>query len=155
MIQESIVQKLIDTYLEDKDFFLVDMAIDSANKIRIEIDRNEGVKIKDCVDLSRHIEHSLDRESNDFELQVSSPGMGQALKVFKQYLKSDGKKVDVKLKSGESFSGVLRNPTEEGYDLEVSKKVKVEGKKKKQEVTETMKFKFEEIESTKRVVTFK
>ena len=67
MISKNVVQQLIDQWLEDKDYFLADLAI-NGDKILVEIDYAEGVWIEDCVALSRHIEQGLDRDEEDFDL---------------------------------------------------------------------------------------
>lgn len=72
MIDKSIVKNLVDQWLEDKDYFLVDIEISSDNKIVVEIDHADGVWIEDCVELSRFIEDHLDREQEDYELEVGS-----------------------------------------------------------------------------------
>ena len=85
MIDKNIVRNLVDQWLEDKDYFLVDIEISSDNKIVVEIDHADGVWIEDCVELSRFIEDHLDREQEDFELEVGSAGLGQPFKVEQQY----------------------------------------------------------------------
>ena len=94
----------------DNGNYLVKVSISSKNVIHVKMDNiNGGVSIKDCVSVSRNIEHNLDRESEDFELQVSSPGLDQPFVVKEQYQKNIGKKVNVittedKLISGELIS---------------------------------------------------
>ena len=72
MISKTVVQQLIDQWLEDKDYFLADLSI-NGDKILVEIDHAEGVWIEDCVSLSRFIEEGLDRDEEDFDLEVVSP----------------------------------------------------------------------------------
>ena len=96
MIDKSIVKNLVDQWLEDKDYFLVDIEISSDNKIVVEIDHADGVWIEDCVELSRFIEDHLDREQEDYELEVGSAGLGQPFKVepvtTEEKVKVEGKK---------------------------------------------------------------
>jgi ribosome maturation factor RimP len=84
MIEKSVIKTLVDQWLEGKDYFLVDIAISSDNKIVVEIDHADGVWIDDCVELSRFIEERLDRDEEDFELEVGSAGLGQPFKVERQ-----------------------------------------------------------------------
>ncbi len=107
MIDKKVVSRIVDEWLEGKDYFLVDVNVSSGDKIIVEIDHAEGVWIDDCVDLSRFIESKLDREQEDYELEVGSAGIGQPFKVLEQYLIHLGKKVEVITKDGKKF------PTEE------------------------------------------
>ena len=86
MITEKVIRTLIDEKLGGSETYLVDLSVSSSNQIKIELDRMEGVSIDECVAMSRHIESALDRETEDFELQVSSPGLDQPFKVFQQYV---------------------------------------------------------------------
>ena len=72
MIEKETIKKLVDEWLEGKDYFLVDIEIGNDNKIVVEIDHADGVWIEDCVELSKHIEDNLDRDKEDFELEVGS-----------------------------------------------------------------------------------
>ena len=95
MIDKSIVKELVEQWLEGKDYFLVDIEINSDDKIVVEIDHADGVWIEDCVELSRFIEDHLDREQEDYELEVGSAGLGQPFKVEQQYKNFVGKEVEV------------------------------------------------------------
>ena len=104
MIEKRRIQQLLDDFLaKEKGFFLVSLKVGGGNQIEVRIDSFEGIKMGDCVRLSRHIEGSLDREEEDFSLQVASAGLGEPFKVYQQYEKNIGRKVDVKLKGGERF----------------------------------------------------
>lgn len=72
MIDKKIVKNLVDQWLEGKEYFLTDLTISPDDRIVVEIDHEEGVWIEDCVELSRFIESHLDREQEDFELEVGS-----------------------------------------------------------------------------------
>lgn len=97
MIQESTVRELIDETIAGTDIFLVDVKIGTGNKISILVDAIGGLPITDCMKVSRGIEFNLDRESEDFELNVSSPGLDKPLKVFKQYEKNIGRSLKITL----------------------------------------------------------
>jgi ribosome maturation factor RimP len=71
MINNSTVRQLAEEHLADTDIFLVDITVSATNKISVYIDRDENIVIKDCLGLSRHIEGNLDREIEDYELEVS------------------------------------------------------------------------------------
>lgn len=90
MITTELIEKLVNEKITDQDVFLVDIRIRSGNRISVFIDSDTGVNIKNCVEISRHIEANLDRESEDFELEVSSAGLDQPLKQRRQYVKNIG-----------------------------------------------------------------
>ena len=84
MIDRKEIKSLVDRWLEGNEYFLVDIEINADNRIVVEIDHADGVWIEDCVALSRYIEEHLNREKEDFELEVGSAGLGQPFKVPQQ-----------------------------------------------------------------------
>ena len=95
MIDKNVVKKLVDEWLQDQEYFLVDIEISPDNRIVVEIDHADGVWIEDCVALSRYIEERLSRDDEDYELEVGSAGLGQPFKVPQQYINFVGKEVEV------------------------------------------------------------
>ena len=95
---------------------------------------NQGVSIKDCVSVSRNIEHNLDREKEDFELQVSSPGLDQPFVVINQYLKNLGNKVTVTTKSNTVLIGELLEANKKEITLKEIKIKKNTATKKKETI---------------------
>ena len=106
-----------------------------------------------CVKLSRHIEGNLDREEEDFALQIASAGLSEPFKVFKQYEKNVGRKVDVKLKGGEKILGTMLS-IEEGKGIILETKNREKIRKKKQLVVKRHELSFEQIDQTKIVISF-
>ncbi len=155
MIDKQKVVELINEWLEDKEHFLVDVSIGKDDKITVEIDHAEGVWIEDCADLSRHIESGLSRDSEDYELEVGSAGLGQPFKVVQQYINHIGKEVEVLSKEGKKLKGILKSADEEAFTIAVSKKEKVEGAKRPQLVEVEYKFAFNEVKYTKYIIKFK
>lgn len=153
MIVEE-VDKLLASYLdENQNIFLVEKKISSANQIEILVDSFDNISIKDCIQLSRYIEFGLDRDENDFSLQVASAGLSEPFKVFMQYQKYVGSQVDVKLKGGQKILGKLIDVDSlKGIKLETKRTEKV-GKKKK-EVLEEIHFTYDQIDKTKLVISF-
>ncbi len=141
----------------DKGLFIVEISISPKNVIQVELDIEEGnVAINDCVSVSRNIEHNLDREEQDFELQVSSAGLDKPFRVLQQYIKNIGNEVKVQLKEkNNTVEGVLTHADENGIKLETTSKERVEGKKKKEIVVQENEYTFEEIKETKIVISFK
>jgi ribosome maturation factor RimP len=121
----------------------------------VEIDHAEGVWIDDCVELSRFIESKLNREEEDFELEVGSAGIGQPFKVLKQYQIHIGKEVEVLGKDGKKLAGILKDANEENFTMTIQKKVKPEGAKRPKLVEEDITFVYSEIKYTKYIISFK
>ena len=86
MIEKSKITRLTEEHLKNTDRYIVDLQIKSGNIIRLFIDGNDSVNIEECIALSRYLESNLYREIEDFELSVSSAGLDQPFKVYKQYI---------------------------------------------------------------------
>lgn len=155
MISKDEICKVVNEWLEGKEYFLVDVTVDSFNKIVVEIDHAEGVWVEDCVELSRYIESKVDRDIEDYELEVGSAGVGQPFKVLQQYYVHVGCEVEVLLKSGIKMSGLLAEADEEGIVLTVEKKVKEEGAKRPKKIQVNESYKYDEIKYTKYLINFK
>ena len=109
MIDKNKVKDLALEWLEGKEYFLVDATVDEQNKITVEIDHKDGVWIDDCCELSRFIEDHLDRDVEDFELEVGSAGIGQPFKVLQQYINSIGYDVELLTADGKKMEGALKS----------------------------------------------
>lgn len=155
MIEKKTVCQIVDEWLEGKDYFLVEVTISPDDKIVVEIDHKEGVWIEDCVELSRFIENRLDRESEDFELEVGSAGIGQPFKVQRQYEIHVGDRVEVLTVDGKKLTGVLGNVTPEGFTLTVQEKVKEEGAKRPKLIDRELAFGYQDVKYTKYLIDFK
>ncbi len=154
MIAKETVESLVNEKLDDN-MFVVEINVNERNVINVYLDSFDGLSIEKCISVSRHVEHSLDRDEEDFELQVSSPGLTEKFKVKEQYIKYVGKSIDVKTLSGEKLEGIIQKANNDGIVLETSKREKVEGHKKKQLVVKQHDLKYEEIDSAKAVISFK
>ena len=130
MIEKNVVTRIVEEWLDGKDYFLVDVSVSPDDKIVVEIDHADGVWIDDCVDLSRYIESRLSREDEDYELEVGSAGIGQPFKVLKQYQIYIGKEVEVMDNTGKKWKGVLADANEENFTVTMTVKVKPEGAKR-------------------------
>ena len=154
MIEKSVVEKLVEEWLEGKDYLLVDVSVTPDDRIVVEIDHAEGVWIEDCVELSRFIESHLSREEEDYELEVGSAGIGQPFKVLRQYQNHVGKEVEVLTVDGKKLRGVLSAGNEGQFEITVSVKKKLEGEKRPRMVEETMAFRYTEVKYTKYLIKF-
>jgi len=155
MISTQQVEELIKDKLEEKDFFIVELDIAAGNSISLEIDSLDGVNIKDCIDFSKTIEGSLDREEEDFELHVSSAGLDKPLRVKKQYVKNIGKEISVVKIEGKKIKGELIEVDDEAIVVGYSYKEKIEGRKKKQTIVKQEKILFDNIKETTIIISFK
>lgn len=130
MIDKSKVAALAQQWLADKEYFLCDLTVTPDDRILVEIDQKGGVWIEDCVALSKFIEEGLDRDAEDFELEVGSAGLGQPFKVLQQYEIHIGDAVDVQLTDGHKLTGTLTEVSQESFTLVCTEKVKNEGEKR-------------------------
>ena len=154
MIDRQKVVELAGEWLADKEYFLVDVIITKDDKITVEIDHAEGVWIEDCVSLSKHIEANLDREEEDFELEVGSAGIGQPFKVLQQYVNHIGKEVEVLAKDGKKYRGVLTAACEDNFTVTIQVKEKPEGAKRPVLVDKEYTWSYEETKYTKYLIKF-
>lgn len=155
MITRDVIVQLAEEKLASSANYLVDVEIRPGNVIVVEIDNDEAVSIDDCVELSRYIEEHLDRDAEDFELEVGSAGITSPFKVLRQYQKNVGNEVEVWLTEGGKLTGVLKSADETGIVLTVQKQVKPEGAKRKITVEEDLAYPYNEIKSTKYLIRFK
>ena len=155
MIDKNVVTRIVEEWLEGKDYFLVDVTVTPDDKIVVEIDHAEGVWIDDCVELSRYIESKLNREVDDYELEVGSAGIGQPFKVLQQYIIHIGKEVEVQDKDGKKWTGVLVDANESNFTITMQTKVKPEGAKRPKLVEQNVTFTYDEIKYTKYLISFK
>ncbi|MDD6499304.1 MAG: ribosome assembly cofactor RimP [Bacteroidales bacterium] len=155
MIDKNAVKQLVDTWLEGKDYFLTDLTISTDDRIVVEIDHKEGVWIEDCVALSRFIEDGLNRDEEDFELEVGSAGIGQPFKVHKQYEIHQGDTVEVLTAEGKKLIGTLADVHPESFTVTVTEKVKEEGKKRPVMKERDVRLNFADVKWTKYYIDFK
>jgi ribosome maturation factor RimP len=154
MIDKNIVRDLVNQWLEDKEYFLVDVEVSADDKIVVEIDHADGVWIEDCVELSRFIEERLNRDDEDYELEVGSAGLGQPFKVEQQYLNFIGKEVEVLGADGKKVKGVLKAVDGRDFTVSVQEKVKVEGKKRPEMQDIDHQYNMDEVKYCKYLIKF-
>jgi ribosome maturation factor RimP len=148
----ELAQERIDEL--DNGNYLVDVSVSAKNMILVKLDNlNQGVSIKDCVSVSRNIEHNLDRETQDFELKVSSPGLDQPFMVYEQYLKNIGKTVELVSKDL-SLKGELIKVSPEEIELKQTETIKNKTTKKKETLETVHNIKMDDIKETRLVISF-
>ncbi len=155
MITADTIRQLAEAHLEGTPGFLVDVRVAEGNQIRILLDHDASTSIEDCMALHRHLESELDRNVEDFSLDVSSPGLDQPLKLHRQYVKNIGRTVQVKPVEGAKVEGELVAVDEAGITVKIREKRRIEGRKAKEWVEEEQVWPFEQIQSTKVVISFK
>ena len=155
MIDKNVVKKLVDEWLQDQEYFLVDIEISPNNRIVVEIDHADGVWIEDCVALSRYIEERLSRDDEDYELEVGSAGLGQPFKVPQQYINFVGKEVEVLDADGIKVKGILKAVDGNDFTVGVEEKVKVEGKKRPVKMEVDHVYQMDKVKYTKYIISFK
>jgi ribosome maturation factor RimP len=102
---------------EQPDLFLIDLHIDEQSRIRVILDGDQGVSLQQCMAVSRHIEHNLDREEQDFSLEVSSAGASTPLQTARQYRKHIGRKLVVETSDNQSYKATLTEADNENITL--------------------------------------
>ena len=151
---EKRVIELIEEKISDRpELFLVEVKMLPNNKLIIHVDGDEGINIQDCAAISRHVGFHLEEENTiekAYNLEVSSPGVGEPLRLKRQYDKNVGREVGIKLSNGETKEGKLLSVTDQGILIEA----KVKDKGKKVQLVETS-INFSDITETKVLISFK
>ncbi len=127
---EQLANEVLSNELSDKGIYIVDISVSSNAVISILIDSFEGIAIQDCIILSKNIEKNIDREKQDFELNVSSAGLSSPFKVLKQYQKNINKDIEIFTKKNQKLKVTLLSVDEEGIVVQEKTKQKIEGKKR-------------------------
>lgn len=148
------IKSITEQTIANSGLFLVDVKVSKNNAIEITIDAQDGVNIDTCSQVSRKVETLLDRENEDFELTVSSAGIGCPFKVDGQYRKNIGKKVEVKSSDSSCIEGILKSYDGEKIVVEYEEKKIVEGKKTKETVKTDKTFFLSDIRQIKDIVSF-
>lgn len=155
MMDAAALRPIVEKSLEGTDLFVVEIKVSPANEIEVVVDSDTSLGIDTLAELSRRIEQSLDRDAEDFQLTVTSAGIGRPIKLLRQYRKLIGQSVEVVLTSGIKLLAVLCEASEDALVLEYPEKVSVEGKKRKETVTVRREVPMSEIKTACEYLTFK
>jgi len=120
MITTESITELIAQHLEGSDIFLVEVVVKPGNAIRVHVDSPDGISIDECVKISRFMNESLDRDVEDYSMEVSSPGLGGSFRVKQQYEKNVGRAIEVLYTDGIKVKGKLVSVSEKGIVLMVN-----------------------------------
>ena len=153
MIFKDQVDELLQVALDSRpDLFLIECKISTDNHISILLDGDEGVNLQSCVEVSRQIEHNLDREQHDFSLEVASAGVGSPLKKTRQYVKNVGRKLRIERNEAPTIEGTLVDANEEKVTLEWKQREPKPVGKGKVTITKQETLSYQEIVSAKVLV---
>ncbi len=154
MLKEKVQQLVQEALDENPALFLINLDIQGANEIKVTIDGDLGVTVQDCIAVSRKVEHNLDREEEDFSLEVISVVATTPLELPRQYKKNIGRTLEVKTTQGETIEGRLETSTEEGVTLAWKAREPKPVGKGKVTVQKTATLPFEDIVKAKVVIKF-
>lgn len=154
MITEKTIKGLIEEAIAGTDMFIVDIEVAAGNKIRVFMDADTAVTVENCAKINRFIEQHLDREIEDFDLEVSSAGLDKPLRLLRQYKKCLGKEIGIVLFDGQKQTGLLTSATEEEIKIEIIKIKKIKNQVKKEKLAEVLSIPFKQIKETKQVISF-
>ncbi len=155
MITKELIHSFIDEKIASDGVFAVEVKVSPANQIYVEIDSYIGVNIGYCIEISKLIESNLDREVEDFELEVSSSSASAPFKVIDHFRKNEGKEVEVSTMENKKIEGLLKEVNNDSFVFVYEQMEKVEGKKKKQLVVTERTYKFDEVRAVRLVIRFK
>lgn len=149
------VREIVETKLEGTDMFVVECVCNPSNEIMLTLDSDTRVTIDACAELSRAVNEAFDRDEEDFSLTVASAGIGEPLKLVRQYLKIVGSPIEVLLTSGIKLLGTLDAADEQGITISYDEKVAVEGKKRKEFQHTVRTYAYSEIKTAKEYLDYK
>ncbi|MEN8858650.1 MAG: ribosome assembly cofactor RimP [Flavobacteriaceae bacterium] len=153
-MDQSLVKKLVkEAISENESLFLIELAFLTGNRIKIIVDGDEGVSVKECIRISRHVENSIDREEEDFGLEVTSPDISHPLVVKRQYNKNINRILKVKTEE-EELEGTLVAIDEKGISLQWKTREPKPIGKGKVTVEKNVSIAFENIKEAKVKITY-
>lgn len=155
MITKELIEEIVTGQIKQTTIFVVEITVSASNQIRVLLDTPSGISLDECVRISRAIESVLDRDQEDFELEVSSPGLSDPLRILPQYLKNLGRDVEVLLTSGIKFKGTLLSAGEIGFSITSQEKVKTPEMKRPKMESVVREILYTEVKATKVIVLFK
>jgi len=154
MITVEYIKSLLLKKIEGTGIFLVEVIVRQGNIITVYLDKPDGISMDECADINRFLNVNLDRDIEDYELEVSSPGIGVAFKVREQYIKNIGKDVEVTINNGNKLTGKLLSFSDQEIEMEVLSKDEADHKSRKL-IPRNIKININTIKATKSIVSFK
>jgi ribosome maturation factor RimP len=133
MITKDNILKVVEEYANIHGLFVVEVLVKKENRVTVYIDSLNGLQLDDCIKLNRYIEGKFDRETEDYSLEVSSPGLDYPLHLPQQFQKNLNRELIIFLTIGAPVSGILKSFNQDSLGIEYEKITK-EGKKKHKEM---------------------
>lgn len=156
MIDKQLIAGAVSEAIAGTDIFVVDIRVSGANDIVVELDSPEGLDLDTVASLSRDIEGRLDRDAEDFSLEVGTAGITAPFKVRGQWLKNVGNDIEVLTADGRKLRGTLVEVTDDGaFTIEMTVKRKPEGAKRPVTVTEPLTMKIADVKRAEYLISFK
>lgn len=149
MIDKQALENLINARLEGTEYQLITLNVSADNNILVEVDRLSGVDVDFCSELNQYICENLDREVEDYALEVGSVSLTDPFKTKMQYDKNLGHDVEVLALDGKKYRGQLVSVDEDSFSIDAEVMVAVEGKKRKQKQLQTLTWKYTEVKYTR------
>ena len=154
ILRNKITEILKEYFKKRKDLFLIDFELSLGNKVNITIDGDNGVTVDDCVQLSRSLENNLDRDSEDFSLEVSSAGANKPLVHRRQYVKNIGRILNLVTCDNEKYEAVLKDVSDQNIILEWKTREPKPIGKGKVTVQKSVKINYNDIDSARIKLVF-
>ena len=153
MIEEKDIRKIVESNLDPKEYFVIEIQ-NKADKIKVIMDGYQrSVDLDHCAAVTRELREGLGEKADNYDIEVSSPGLSEPFRVKEQYQKNIGEKIEILLNSGEKLTGKLLEVNPDDIQVEEKKRIKTE-KKKKKTVREQHSLRYDEIKYTKLIISF-
>lgn len=155
MLDKKEIISLVEKAVEGTDAFIVSVTVSSANDIVVELDSATGIDLDFCAEVTRLLNEALDRDVEDYSLEVGSASLTAPFKVRGQYEKHLGDDVELITRDGKKLRGVLTAVGDDDFTVEITRKVKEEGKKRPVMVAQPETFAYGQVKEVKYCLDFK
>lgn len=155
MIDKNIIRDIVTESIKDSDVFIVDITVTPDNRVTVELDSDNGLDIDTCANITHDIEAAVDREVEDYELEVGSAGLTAPFKVVRQYVKNIGNDIEVLTRDGRKLTGRLTDVSGTDFTIEVTRKVKEPGAKRPTVVAEPVVLSMDNVKKACYLIDFK
>lgn len=155
MLDKKEIISLVEKAVEGTDAFIVSVSVSVANDIVVELDSPTGIDLDFCAEVTRAINDALDRDVEDYSLEVGSASLTAPFKVRGQYEKHLGDDVELLTRDGRKLRGVLTAVGDDDFTVEITRKVKEEGKKRPVMVAQPEAFAYDQVKEVRYALSFK
>lgn len=155
MVDINLIEQTVGEAINGTDIFIVDISVTPDNRVTVELDSTSGLDIDTCARVTRAIEAAVDREIEDYDLEVGSAGLTSPFKVPAQYVKNIGNDIEVLTRDGKKMSGKLTEVNGTDFTIEVSRKIKEPGAKRPTIVAEPVTLSMDNVKKACYLIDFK